>query len=165
MGEETSSRPGDRVRIENASGVAEVTINRRDKLNALDSVMFEAIIAAGERLSRTAGLRAVVLTGAGRGFSAGLDKETFAATAARRRAPGLAELMPRTHGIANAWQQAAYIWRTLPVPVIAAIQAFTPALSSRARKRRSREPPRKAGWMPLFAGMTEARDLSPPALP
>ena len=91
--------------------------------------MFEAIIAAGERLSRTAGLRAVVLTGAGRGFSAGLDKETFAATAARRRAPGLAELMPRTHGIANAWQQAAYIWRTLPVPVIAAIQALNPALS------------------------------------
>ena len=39
--------------------------------------MFEALIAAGERLGRTAGLRAVVLTGAGRGFCAGLDKETF----------------------------------------------------------------------------------------
>src|SRR5271169_4150546 len=84
----------DRVRIEIAAGIAEVT------LNALDPAMFEAITAAGERLSRTAGLRAVVLTGAGRGFCAGLDKETFAATAAGRRAPGLGELLPRTHGIA-----------------------------------------------------------------
>jgi len=75
----------------------------------------------GERLSRAAALRAVVLTGAGRGFSAGLDKETFASITAGGRAPGLAELMTRTHGIANAWQQAAYVWRTLPVPVIAAI--------------------------------------------
>jgi len=111
----------DRVRIEIAAGIAEVTLNRPDKLNALDPAMFEAITAAGERLSRTAGLRAVVLTGAGRGFCAGLDKETFAATAAGRRAPGLGELLPRTHGIANSWQQAAYVWRTLPVPVIAAI--------------------------------------------
>ncbi len=113
--------PGDRVTFDVSAGVAEVTLNRPDKLNALDPAMFEAIIAAGERLSRMAGLRAVILSGAGRGFSAGLDKETFAATAAGRRGPGIGELMPRTHGIANSWQQAAYVWRTLPVPVIAAI--------------------------------------------
>ena len=34
---------------------------------------------------------------------------------------GLSDLTTRTHGIANAWQQAAYVWRTVPVPVIAAI--------------------------------------------
>src|SRR5271155_799046 len=115
-----SSPPGDRVTFDVSAGVAEVTLNRPDKLNALDPAMFEAIIAAGERLSRMAGLRAVVLAGAGRGFSAGLDKETFAATAAGRRA-GIGDLMPRTHRIANAWQQAAYVWRMLPAPVIAAI--------------------------------------------
>src|SRR5271168_1425709 len=121
MQDKTSSPTGDRVTIDVSAGVAEVTLNRPDKLNALDPAMFEAITAAGGRLSRMAGLRAVVLTGAGRGFCAGLDKETFAATAAGRRAPGLGELLPRTHGIANSWQQAAYVWRTLPVPVIAAI--------------------------------------------
>jgi enoyl-CoA hydratase/carnithine racemase len=116
-----SSPPGDRVTIEIAQGVAEVTLNRPDKLNALDPAMFEAIIAAGERLSRTAGLRAVVLAGAGKGFCAGLDRETFAAILAHSRAPKLDDLMTRTYRLANDFQQAAYVWRTLPVPVIAAV--------------------------------------------
>ena len=115
-----SSSISDRVTIEIADGVAEVTLNRPDKLNALDPAMFEAIIAAGESLSQTAGLRAIVLAGAGKGFCAGLDKETFASLAAKG-APALGDLTKRTHGIANAFQQAAYVWRTLPVPVIAAI--------------------------------------------
>jgi Enoyl-CoA hydratase/isomerase len=78
MQERASTRSDERVRIEIADGVAEVTLNRPDKLNALDPAMFEAIIAAGENLSRTMGLRAIVLAGAGKGFCAGLDKETFA---------------------------------------------------------------------------------------
>jgi len=113
--------PGDRVTIDIAAGVAEVTLNRPDKLNALDRAMFEAVIAAGERLSRAPGLRAVVLTGAGKGFCAGLDKETFASIAAGGARPTLGDLAKRTHGLANDFQQAAYVWRTLPVPVIAAI--------------------------------------------
>ena len=35
--------------------------------------------------------------------------------------PTLRDLAKRTHGLANDFQQAAYVWRTLPVPVIAAI--------------------------------------------
>jgi enoyl-CoA hydratase/carnithine racemase len=120
MQEKASTTSDERVTIEIADGVAEVTLNRPDKLNALDPAMFEAIIAAGERISRTAGLRAIVLAGAGKGFCAGLDKETFASLAAKG-APALGDLTKRTHGIANAFQQAAYVWRTLPVPVIAAI--------------------------------------------
>ena len=50
-----------RITIDIAAGVAEVTLNRPDKLNALDPAMFKAIIAAGERLSSAPGLRAVVL--------------------------------------------------------------------------------------------------------
>jgi enoyl-CoA hydratase/carnithine racemase len=111
---------GERIRIDVSDCVAEVTLNRPDKLNALDPAMFEAIIAAGERLSRAPGLRAVVLTGAGKGFCAGLDKNTFASIAGGAR-PTLGDLAKRTHGIANSWQQATYVWRTLPVPVIAAI--------------------------------------------
>jgi enoyl-CoA hydratase/carnithine racemase len=58
MQDKTLSATGDRVTIHVSVGVAEVTFNRPDKLNALDPAMFEAIIAAGERLSRMAGLRA-----------------------------------------------------------------------------------------------------------
>jgi enoyl-CoA hydratase/carnithine racemase len=115
-----SSSLSDRVTIEIAEGVAEVTLNRPDKLNALDPAMFEAIIAAGALLGRTTGLRAIVLSGAGKGFCAGLDKETFASFATKS-APAMGDITKRTHGIANAWQQAAYVWRTVPVPVIAAI--------------------------------------------
>ena len=115
-----------RITIDVAAGVAEVTLNRPDKLNALDPAMFKAIIAAGERLSSAPGLRAVVLTGAGRGFCAGLDKETFAAIATGGGAPTSAGLAKRTHGLANDFQHAAHVWRTLPVPVIAAIHG--PAL-------------------------------------
>ena len=118
---EASSLPSDRVTIEIADGVAEVTLNRPDKLNALDPAMFEAIIAAGERLSRNKGLRAVVLVGAGKGFCTGLDKASFAAMAGGSAGQQFADIVARTHGIANAWQQATYVWRPLPVPVIAAI--------------------------------------------
>ena len=170
MQHKSSSPQGDRVAIEVAEGVAEVTLNRPDKLNALDAAMFEALIAAGERLSRTAGLRAVVLTGAGRGFSAGLDKETFAAMAAGGRAPGLADLMTRTHGIANAFQQAAYVWRTLPVPVIAAIHGvalgggFQIALGADIRyvapDARLSILEIKWGLVPDMAGVALMRDLA-----
>jgi enoyl-CoA hydratase/carnithine racemase len=121
-----ASIPSDeRVTIEIADGVAEVTLNRPDKLNALDPAMFEAILAAGESLSRTAGLRAVVLAGAGKGFCAGLDKASIAAMAGGGSGQEFADIIGCTHGIANAFQQAAYVWRTLPVPVIAAIHGVT----------------------------------------
>ena len=110
---EASSLPSDRVTIEIADGVAEVTLNRPDKLNALDPAMFEAIIAAGERLSRNKGLRAVVLVGAGKGFCTGLDKASFAAMAGGSAGQQFADIVARTHGIANAWQQATYVWRAL----------------------------------------------------
>ena len=122
MQERASITSDERVTIEIADGVAEVTLNRPDKLNALDPAMFETIIAAGESLSQTAGLRAVVLTGAGKGFCAGLDKASFAAMASGDAGREFADIIGRTHGIANAWQQATYVWRTLSVPVIAAIR-------------------------------------------
>ena len=110
-----------RVSIEIADHVAEVRLDRPDKLNALDPAMFEALIEAGERLRRAPALRAVVLHGAGRGFCAGLDMASFAAMASGRRDGVPADLLARTHGAANGPQQAALVWRDVPVPVIAAI--------------------------------------------
>lgn len=53
--------------------VATITMNRPEALNALSVALEEALIAAFRRLAATPGLRAIVLTGAGRAFSAGVD--------------------------------------------------------------------------------------------
>ena len=112
----------DRVSIDLKEGVADVRLIRADKMNALDPAMFDGIIEAGDRLAAMKGVRAVVLSGEGRAFCAGLDMESFAAMKAGGDAvPGVRDLTKRTHGIANRPQQCAWLWRTLPVPVIAAV--------------------------------------------
>lgn len=108
----------DRVTVTlDADGVAQVRLNRPDKLNALDPAMFDAIIAAGDRLRTMQGLRAAVLAGEGRAFCAGLDLASFTAGPIEG-APPLAD---RTHGNANRFQEVAMTWRKCPVPVIAAV--------------------------------------------
>ena len=107
-------------------GVADVRLNRPDKMNALDAAMFRAIVEAAERLRRMASLRAVVLSGEGRAFCAGLDMQSFqrmgfGGHSGSTASPDGAGLTKRTYGISNAAQQVAMTWRQLPVPVIAAI--------------------------------------------
>lgn len=114
----------DRVRITvSPSGVAEVALNRPDKLNALDFEMFDALAGAIERLKTEAHVRAVVLHGEGRAFCAGLDMERMGRIGSGD-AGGTRDLRPRTHGAAGTMNSAQYIamgWRELPVPVIAAV--------------------------------------------
>ncbi|MEQ8410110.1 MAG: crotonase/enoyl-CoA hydratase family protein [Erythrobacter sp.] len=100
-----------------ATGVAHVRLARADKMNALDPEMFEAIIAAGERLEQMKGVRVVVLSGEGRAFCAGLDTASFT----RTPSPDAPPLTKRTHGNANTFQEVAMQWRKLAVPVIAAV--------------------------------------------
>ncbi len=99
------------------TGVAQVRLTRPEKMNALDPEMFAAIIAAGDALGAMKGLRAVVLSGEGRAFCAGLDTSSFA----RTPQPDEPDLTERTFGNSNKWQQVAMVWRKLPVPVIAAV--------------------------------------------
>ncbi|MFD0856245.1 enoyl-CoA hydratase-related protein, partial [Actinomadura adrarensis] len=68
-----------RVTVDVQDGVADVRLNRPDKRNALDPAMFEALVSAGERLKSESGLRAVVLSGEGPDFCAGLDFSAFQA--------------------------------------------------------------------------------------
>jgi len=113
----------DRVVVERlAGGVADVRLNRADKMNALDMPMFEALVATGTELARDASLRAVVLSGEGRAFSAGLDFSSFQSMAGQAERGG-PSLLSRGHGDspANFAQRAAWVWTELPVPVIAAV--------------------------------------------
>jgi enoyl-CoA hydratase/carnithine racemase len=108
----------DRVLIDVDQGVAHVRLNRPDKLNALDPQMFDAIAEAGASLAQRPGLRAVVLSGEGRSFCAGLDFAAF--MAGGEQAQG--KLIGERIGAANLAQRVSWTWRELPVPVIAAVR-------------------------------------------
>src|ERR1700760_3231357 len=98
-------------------GVAEVVLARADKMNALDPAMFDALIDAIARVAADPAVRAVVVHGEGRAFCSGLDKASLQGIAGGGDAE-LRDIAARTHGLANRWQQVAWGWRTVPVPVI-----------------------------------------------
>jgi len=111
----------ERVQVTIEAGVADVRLNRPEKLNALDRAMFEALAETGAALTADRSVRAVVLSGTGRGFCAGLDFASFMAMAGNSDDPGAALLARRGDGAANGAQHAAWVWTELPVPVIAAL--------------------------------------------
>ncbi|MDP9908282.1 enoyl-CoA hydratase/carnithine racemase [Variovorax boronicumulans] len=110
-----------------ADGVVELQLARADKMNALDPAMFDALVQAGEALRDDKSVRAVVIAGRGKAFCAGLDMASFermgqgAASDVLGAAAGGTDLVARTHGLSNAAQQVAMVWREVPVPVIAAV--------------------------------------------
>ncbi len=113
----------DLVTIEVSAGIADVRLNRPEKYNALNPAMFEAIIEAGEQLAQAKDVRVVVLSGNGRGFCAGLDMSGFqgmADNSGDERNP-TGSLLARDERPENHAQRPAYVWKRMPVPVIAAI--------------------------------------------
>jgi enoyl-CoA hydratase/carnithine racemase len=121
----------ERVTVQIDRGVADVRLNRPDKLNALDSEMFVSLVDVCARLGAERSVRAVVLSGEGRAFSAGLDFSGFMAMAGGGITAGRDDqdagdegvgAIARTDGrITHLAQQAAHGWSEVPVPVIAAI--------------------------------------------
>ncbi|HUR76676.1 MAG TPA: crotonase/enoyl-CoA hydratase family protein [Acidimicrobiales bacterium] len=119
-----------RVTITIEDHVADVRFNRPEKINALDGEQFAAIVDAGEELKGNLDVRAVVISGNGRGFCAGLDFTSFQAMAggagadadssdeSTRPQRGIMELEGR---ITHMGQQCAYVWQELHCPVIAAV--------------------------------------------
>lgn len=105
----------DRVSITVADGIADVRLTRADKMNALDPAMFAGLRDAIDRLGTMPEVRAVVLSGEGRAFCAGLDMASMAGGGS-----GL-KLSERSRGLSNDAQFVCTGWRELPVPVIAAV--------------------------------------------
>jgi enoyl-CoA hydratase/carnithine racemase len=119
---DSSAEAARRVTVTMAGGVADVRLNRPAKRNALDPAMFAALITAGERLKTQPGLRAVVLSGEGPDFCAGLDFGSFQAMRAGERLSASVRV-PSSAGPARAaGQRAVWVWAELPVPVIAALR-------------------------------------------
>lgn len=124
----------DRVQIDVNDGVAEVRLDRPDKMNALDTAMFLAIAEAGEQVAADDTVRAVVLSGEGRAFCSGLDFSSFQAMAAGPSDQGAQDseesdadgsetgaIFSTDDRITHLGQQVAHVWQEVPVPVIAAV--------------------------------------------
>jgi enoyl-CoA hydratase/carnithine racemase len=111
-----------RIDISIENHVAEVMLNRPEKLNALDLKTFEALDEAARTLDGDKSVRAVVLHGVGENFCAGIDLSVL-----QGGIDDLGEsLLSAVEGSpANRFQRAAYAWRELPVPVICALQGVT----------------------------------------
>ena len=108
----------ERVTIEVADHVADVRMVRAAKHNGLDSRMFAALNEAIDSLGGEPGVRAIVLSGEGPSFCAGLDFQSFLSGEGDLAGDGF----ERRDGEApNRAQRVAYGWRELPVPVIAAL--------------------------------------------
>ena len=94
-------------------GVALITLHRPDRLNAMNPRMFDELRDVGAQLAADTGVRAVVITGAGRGFCPGFDLDELPALARLTAAE-----MLRFQERAAAGVLAVH---TMPQPVIAAI--------------------------------------------
>lgn len=110
-----SATTDQRVTISVTDNIADVRFNRPQKLNALDKAQLEAIAEVGDTLAAMDGIRAVVVSGEGKGFCAGLDMAAFTESAAT------SSLTERTHGNANLYQHVVVQWRKIAPPVIAAV--------------------------------------------
>jgi enoyl-CoA hydratase len=112
-----SDSSGPVVRSEPRPGIAQLTLSRPDKLNAMTSELVQSLHEHLDAIAIDQSVRVVVLTGAGRGFCAGLDLGGYGTT------PNTAGMGRTQTGFATQKHIAALIphLRTLPQPVIAAV--------------------------------------------
>ena len=101
--------PYESIEVTSADGVATITLNRPDSLNALNATMRRELLAALKATSRDDAIRTVVVTGAGRGFCSGADLRGGAGERSFR-AVLTTEYNPLIRAI-----------RELPLPIIAAV--------------------------------------------
>lgn len=107
--------PTETILIDQDGGLLTITLNRPDKLNAVTDVMLAELNEAFKNAERDASVRAVLLTGAGRGFCAGQDLNI-----ARDRKPDAGEFSFREH-LTTTYNPLILRMRQLPKPIIGAI--------------------------------------------
>ena len=106
-----------RVAIDTSDHIAHVTLTRADKINALDSAMFDAIISAIAELAVQPDLRAVVVSGEGRGFCAGADLNQVADGSSPAESAG----KPTADAGADYLNKALADLKNCPVPTVARV--------------------------------------------
>lgn len=110
----TSSGAQDgRVTVEHAGGIAHVTLDRPDKLNALNVGMFMGLIAAMEEVTASPTARVCILHGSGRAFAAGADIDLYQGTPSQE-----------IRRFMDLGRRALDAVATCPKPVIAAVHGY-----------------------------------------
>ena len=105
------------VTTEISDGIAQVRLNRPDKLNALTLELLQELVDTAKKLGKNHDLRAVVIAGEGDAFTAGLDF----ASVLRDPKKIVGAFIPVPFRGTNLFQESVWAWRRLPVPVIAAV--------------------------------------------
>ncbi len=117
--------PADRVVVTIDEGVAVVSLNRPEKLNALDTAMFRGLVDAGLQLRARSDVRAVVVKGQGRAFCVGLDLKRFERMNAGNAASDkLVGGSTEIGGATALGQQSVRVWSEVRAPVIAAVHGY-----------------------------------------
>jgi 2-(1,2-epoxy-1,2-dihydrophenyl)acetyl-CoA isomerase len=107
----------DDLLVERSEGVATLTLNRPESMNSLSVSLKQTLVGALEDVARDSSVRAVVLTGAGRGFCVGQDlREHAAALEAGDPAP--------LHTVVEHYNPMISALTTMPKPVIAAVNGM-----------------------------------------
>ncbi|MBV8083390.1 MAG: enoyl-CoA hydratase/isomerase family protein [Chloroflexi bacterium] len=97
------------------NGVATLTMNRPEALNALTSLMRRELLAAVQEAGRDASVRAVILTGAGRAFCAGQDLKERAPAYEQGATPVLGSTLR------DEYNPLVLAMRNLPKPIVGAV--------------------------------------------
>jgi enoyl-CoA hydratase/carnithine racemase len=102
--------------------VAQVTLARPEKKNAINFDMMDALTAGAQQIADEPSVRAVVMSGAGDCFCAGIDLELLQNVASRMDDTKRQMRVDVQDGLGNLFQRPFLAWRALNVPVIAAIE-------------------------------------------
>jgi 2-(1,2-epoxy-1,2-dihydrophenyl)acetyl-CoA isomerase len=111
------------VAFERTGAIARITLNRPDKLNAINHELGVQLFHAFERCANDMSVRAIVLAGAGRAFCAGDEL-------GRDRAPAEEDALVRLghikHYVAGPgrWTSTVRLMRSLPQPIVARVQGY-----------------------------------------
>nr|HNH43777.1 crotonase/enoyl-CoA hydratase family protein [Agitococcus sp.] len=102
--------------INHPNHIIEVRLNRPDKRNAMSFALLRELLKVGEQLHEQRQIRAVILTGEGSSFSAGIDLNDL-----QSPKNSITAMWELSKPGPNLFQRVFLVWRDLPVPVIAAI--------------------------------------------
>lgn len=139
-----------------ADGIATLTLNRREKLNAIDYAMADALLAYLDRAEADDAIRAVIITGAGdRAFSAGADIRQFADSVAAGPAVAVRDFVRRGQAMTARIEN-------FPKPVITAVNGLAfgggceiveaSHLSVASNRAIFAKPEIRLGMVPTFGG-------------
>jgi 2-(1,2-epoxy-1,2-dihydrophenyl)acetyl-CoA isomerase len=106
--------------FERRDGVAQVTLNRPERLNALDARLIRELTEAASLIAADGGLRAVVLTGSGRAFCSGADLLPGGVLEGADTDPGAAVC----RSLGEHFNPMVSAWFHLPLPVVVAVNGI-----------------------------------------